>query len=721
MIIKEIKRYKIMKEIKKTIGIIGAKYNIKQLLDFIPRWMFLQKNDVDPIFPHNATNFKQLIKDIKYVSPNVDINSLLKELNLTEVFNNAIEQLNDDTINFSIANQYIIKDNSFIIYNIEVINNDDINNYDHEFDLLTFKIHESLYNKMTNNLHAHHIVNNLDDYILSVILRYITLESYNQQLAVLPDFYKQLQTKHGYNFELFASAINSMFPHYCSLYPDIEKHFGSKGRFADYNITRGNYVANPPFDEEVIKNMAIKLCYTLLNNTDPISVFITIPAWDVNQSYGDYEGLTILKKSGLIKYMVKLHKSRAKFFNYYTNKFVHVCDIYFIIIQNKAAQLSPNNNIVMRSIVRDINKFFPINNKPPRGGSLTLMNISSATENLMTHIIILNKGIKCHISPDIIYKNKPVDYTLNIVKKYYDSLAILNYNVGVLGYYNIQTNSNNIIQYNMKLLFDNYGTLDISINNILMIDLTYTCGSRAFIEERLHHNYNALSLFIINNTIDTIHNSFTVNFLFNPKYIHDLITPVEFTHNLLSKQKYDFCFISGNIEYFKLKSVAYYTEQMSCIMYIIECYTLLCNQNINGSFVFLVYTLTTPIYKKILLLLKSYYMELQLCNMGNSLFYIVGKHFLGISQSELNKLKALIIKLITDHPDQYQTTNIYDMKLRKQHHVFMPINTNDKQHHKGYLHNIFNLDIIDDTLTGLINKFTKKAIVNIMKHTPIPA
>ena len=114
-------------------------------------------------------------------------------------------------------------------------------------------------------------------------------------------------------------------------------------------------------------------------------------------------------------------------------------------------------------------------------------------------------------------------------------------------------------------------------------------------------------------------------------------------------------------------------------------------------------------------------MELQLCNMGNSLFYIVGKHFLGISQSELNKLKALIIKLITDHPDQYQTTNIYDMKLRKQHHVFMPINTNDKQHHKGYLHNIFNLDIIDDTLTGLINKFTKKAIVNIMKHTPIPA
>ena len=68
------------------------------------------------------------------------------------------------------------------------------------------------------------------------------------------------------------------------------------------------------------------------------------------------------------------------------------------------------------------------------------MNISSATENLMTHIIILNKGIKCHISPDIIYKNKPVDYTLNIVKKYYDSLAILNYNVGVLGYYNIQTN-----------------------------------------------------------------------------------------------------------------------------------------------------------------------------------------------------------------------------------------------------------------------------------------
>ena len=63
--------------------------------------------------------------------------------------------------------------------------------------------------------------------IMCLILRYNTLESYNQQLAVNPEFYEFLKRKHKTNFELFASSLNCNYDNYCSLFYDLEKEFNS--------------------------------------------------------------------------------------------------------------------------------------------------------------------------------------------------------------------------------------------------------------------------------------------------------------------------------------------------------------------------------------------------------------------------------------------------------------------------------------------------------------
>ena len=80
--------------------------------------------------------------------------------------------------------------------------------------------------------------------------------------------------------------------------------------------------------------MAIKFIKSLQDTKYELSILITIPAWD-NPAYGKYEVLELLKESGYIQYITKIEKCRAKFFDYYENKFKYPCDIYIILIQNQ--------------------------------------------------------------------------------------------------------------------------------------------------------------------------------------------------------------------------------------------------------------------------------------------------------------------------------------------------------------------------------------------------
>jgi hypothetical protein len=102
-------------------------------------------------------------------------------------------------------------------------------------------------------------------------------------------------------------------------------------------------------------NMSLKFIESMKNKDNELSILITIPAWD-NPEYGEFKALELLKKSGYIQYIEKLDKSRAKFFDYFKNKFIYPCSIYIILLQNeKGAKKYPLSQKLKNILV----KFFP--------------------------------------------------------------------------------------------------------------------------------------------------------------------------------------------------------------------------------------------------------------------------------------------------------------------------------------------------------------------------
>ena len=192
-------------------------------------------------------------------------------------------------------------------------------------------INNTLFKKLFDRTHNVNLV-----FIL--FLRYKSLNSNNQQLAVYESFYRDLQEHLRLNFELFGSAINTIFPNYCSLFYDIEKYFGSKGSFFDYPLKEGFYVANPPYDENIMFKMTNHILDTLsIATSAALSILLVIPCWDRNESkYGKFHSIEKLQKSPHTVFIKKIFKKNTKFFNYDTNQLVSPVDVYFILVSNKS-------------------------------------------------------------------------------------------------------------------------------------------------------------------------------------------------------------------------------------------------------------------------------------------------------------------------------------------------------------------------------------------------
>jgi hypothetical protein len=383
-ILLELKRNELIKNIKKECVKFFEqnKLNI-DVNNILPRWIMLniknKENEtylIDPLLPYNASDFTQLKKDIYYFLDKTlsekKIDKIIKELNLTEKFNKAIEELRI----FIKSDLYIRNINSFDVevsmdprkyyyyFSYKYTGPDEIyKNHNSQ----KFRLHKNVVEKMINS----YILNNsmddfhkkivMDDFfkklVMSIIIRYNTLESYNQQAAVLPSLYNFLKLNYHVNFELFASSINFFYSNYCSLFYDLEFYLGSKGSFNNINITKGFYVANPPFDEAIMNNMSTKFVKSLKESNDELTFFITIPVWD-KPEFDGFKALDILKKSGYLKYIENIPKHRMKFFNYTENKYKNLVNTYIIILQNE-------KGIIKYPILKDIKhvllNFFPKN------------------------------------------------------------------------------------------------------------------------------------------------------------------------------------------------------------------------------------------------------------------------------------------------------------------------------------------------------------------------
>ena len=196
--------------------------------------------------------------------------------------------------------------------------------------------------------------NILDQYIFCLVFRYSYMDSGNQQLAIhqsIKDIYK----KCGVNFELFGSAINTVSTHYCSLFNDIEKYFGSNGNFFDIKLDSGVYWCNPPYDDTIMKNTVNKLV-EFLESDKEIAILVTIPIWDLHtqnkmkdnnidgivrnynsdthsDTHTDF--LIYSKLKPFIKDELIIPKHRIPYFNYRKYSNINAVNTYMLIVYNK--------------------------------------------------------------------------------------------------------------------------------------------------------------------------------------------------------------------------------------------------------------------------------------------------------------------------------------------------------------------------------------------------
>ena len=207
------------------------------------------------------------------------------------------------------------------------------------------------YDKLCNNYSGSK--NMMDDYIWAIIFRYQLLGSNNHQLAVLPHIMLEMKKDYNLNFECFASAINSTFPNYCSIYYDIEKFFGSVGSFFNIIPLKGTFGFNPPYQKEVIEIGIQKLFIHLEESQHNLTFIITIPIWDIsgreymknnynnelekqNIDYGEFEIINKIKESKYFKALRMIAKEKFTYIDYnfelYKNKTIQ--NTYVIILSN---------------------------------------------------------------------------------------------------------------------------------------------------------------------------------------------------------------------------------------------------------------------------------------------------------------------------------------------------------------------------------------------------
>ena len=355
----EIYRYLLLNDFKDKINHLFVKHNIEPIYASIfPKWIMSQvkrNGDLDPLIPSGKKlNNQQLLEDIVNVG-NVSLEKakiFLKEANLEFLCSQMIIKLFELQQNNNLSNVYVttfeyqLNGTQYIKFHSSLTEKKTM----HDFVFsLTKKRYYFLFNKykqhhyLGNNAKPHH------DFIKKcfiLVLRYYTLESYNQQLAVSPTFYNYILKRYNAKFELFASSINTSLIHYCSLFPDIESEFGSRGRFDNINVIKGMYTAIPHFSIDILNIMVDNIIFWMDKAKEDIGIFITIPAWDKDEDkYGLYTPFDNLKKCKYLVSYQKIPKRRAIFFDYLLNRKITPCDIYVILVQNDLSRQKYNINL----------------------------------------------------------------------------------------------------------------------------------------------------------------------------------------------------------------------------------------------------------------------------------------------------------------------------------------------------------------------------------------
>ena len=376
----------IIKEfINDATKILGTKiFSIKKsfprtLTNLLSSWMFnLYASEnfnplLDPFLPNNFNEIDTLratLKDlVKYDETITNSEKLIETLlsKLKKCFNEQLILLGsykkssyylDNKNKYNITKKQIVQERegvnfTFYKYQINIkfeIKDKRLNNI---LDNLLIPIDE--FDKLKKNYSGKDSLFN--DLIWAILFRYQLLGSNNHQLGVKSDIMSKMNTNYNLNFECFASAINSTFKHYCSIYYDVEKYFGSFGSFYNLMPIKGTFGLNPPYQKEIIEmalNKALESLEEAKKKSLELTFIITIPIWDEegkkvmkqtfnndlpqqNIDYGDFDIIGKVKSSEFHKITRMIPKENFTYidhnFKLFKNKTIQ--NTYVIIISSK--------------------------------------------------------------------------------------------------------------------------------------------------------------------------------------------------------------------------------------------------------------------------------------------------------------------------------------------------------------------------------------------------
>jgi len=760
----ELKRYDLVFQIKENMRKIFQKHRLDiDVNNILPRFImnqFVKKSYfIDSLLPYNASEFTQLHEDLYFLS-NKKLNSkkikaLMKELDLKNKFNEAIKELKQ------FINDHIKIKNKSVDHRVEE-NEDDENYYFKliiedrnyfkfidKFNFSQLKINKKLYEKMKKNYILDKNNTSFFKTLLQcLIIRYHTLESNNQQLAINPYFKEYLHKKYSVDFELFASSINCYYQNYCSLFFDLEKYFQSKGFFDNISIEKGFYIANPPFDNQIMENMSMQFVKALQKSKEPISILITIPEWD-KKEYGVFKSLELLKESKFISFQKTIPKKKARFFDYYEDKVVYPVSIYLIILQNEAGK---KNYPIDNEFQNNIENYFNSSSSIKVGGSHSKnKNIGNSVSSNNKNKIInmyqtppkdsylsfeVNLPKEYSWKKDVTILKNPLDYRSLFERKYYSTISLINKkfllsynnditknpNLALIKGFNNKPNKKIILKKGMKTftrtyiinILNLYLSNEILFENIGIIDLRYECKNAQFIYSSSYEYYSIISDYFIQKKIFYPMN---IELIYNPLY-KDItkqknaqIDYINYLEELINyyKEKKSFIIVQGTLEYFELKAISYYTEQMYSIFFFSQIIYMLHILAKGGSFINYTYTFCTKVNQDILKLLNKYFDHVILHkekNFKGNYMYLIGKNFREVPKKELTSLKKIYQEIFQFYKnlDVFgENLNIFDPTLRKEKNVVKFIRNSQTD---NFIHNLVQFDTPKNN--KILNDFNKK-------------
>jgi hypothetical protein len=165
-----------------------------------------------------------------------------------------------------------------LVNNFYQLNTDVLKKYGMNNILISKHLHmpENVYHRVKKTYTGP--VTQMNDYIFCCLVRYVSLGSGANQYVVDLGYKKNLRKNFGVNFECFASVFNHYYDHYCSMFYDIEKYFGSHGSFMALKISQGFYMANPPYDNNLLHKMYLRV-KKALHSDKAVAFIMSIPEW----------------------------------------------------------------------------------------------------------------------------------------------------------------------------------------------------------------------------------------------------------------------------------------------------------------------------------------------------------------------------------------------------------------------------------------------------------